>query len=222
MVGRLTFGPLVVLLQNYLRPNTRCFRMVPKMVGWVPIWYCWDRLFHLWEHQLQRLGLSVCVLNTSAHRLASTFRDWDKVHLTDKPALPKEQVVPWASEHIISWIFSMIVISASQRTSPASVYVWISTLTLGDWTRKEAFLLNIGRCIALHQHLWYPTRNHQYNSICTVISISYRRSTSWWYTAYPWPSYPSLAQAISPLITSTHAASLSLWPTKRANRKPQG
>jgi hypothetical protein len=41
-----------------------------------------------------------------------------------KPALPREDVVPWASEHLIPWIFSMIAISASERLSAEKVVHW--------------------------------------------------------------------------------------------------
>ena len=48
-----------------------------------------------------------------------------------KPALPKEDVVPWASEHLIPWIFSMIAISAGERASEVIVYSTTNGLIVG-------------------------------------------------------------------------------------------
>ena len=67
--------------------------------------------------------------------IAKSFRDWDKIQLSMKPALPREDVVPWASEHLIPWIFSMIAISASERLSAEMVFSLVTKLTTGTGAR---------------------------------------------------------------------------------------
>jgi hypothetical protein len=54
-----------------------------------------------------------------------------------KPAVPNESIVPWASEHIIPWIFSMIAISASKRSSAAEVYSFTTDLIVGNGAGQE-------------------------------------------------------------------------------------
>jgi hypothetical protein len=55
-----------------------------------------------------------------------------------KPALPREGVVPWASEQLIPWIFSMIAISASERLSAEKV-VFISCETYDrHWSKVKS------------------------------------------------------------------------------------
>jgi hypothetical protein len=55
--------------------------------------------------------------------IAATFRDWDKIQLNMKPAMSRNEVVPWAPDELIPWIFSMLSISAGQRLSGKAVFV---------------------------------------------------------------------------------------------------
>lgn len=75
-------------------------------------------------------------------RIAKKFRDWEKVQLSEKPALPRENVVPWASKQLIPWIFSMLAISAGQRATASSVYPFVSILTTGARTSKGITPIN--------------------------------------------------------------------------------
>lgn len=67
-----------------------------------------------------------------------------------KPALPKENVVPWASEHLIPWIFSMIAISASERASAAMVYSATDDLISRLWTKEEIY----SNFFEYHSHIY--------------------------------------------------------------------
>ena len=72
--------------------------------------------------------------------VAKTFRDWDKIQLHMKPALPRETIVPWAPSELIPWIFSMIVISAGGRSSAAKVCTNRTQLIIGLRRRRAITL----------------------------------------------------------------------------------
>jgi len=54
-----------------------------------------------------------------------------------KLALPRKDVVPWAPEHLLPWIFSMIAISAGERLSAKAVLQSVAELILGIGARNE-------------------------------------------------------------------------------------
>jgi hypothetical protein len=67
-----------------------------------------------------------------------------------KTALPREDVVPWASEHLIPWIFSMIAISASKRASAVTVYSTMNDLINRHWNKGEICLESVNKW---HSHI---------------------------------------------------------------------
>jgi hypothetical protein len=73
---------------------------------------------------------------------AATFRDWDKIQLNMKPAKPRKEVVPWAPDELIPWIFSMLAISGTQRLSGKAVFVPSSARLNSRLLNKDAKFWN--------------------------------------------------------------------------------
>ena len=87
---------------------------------------------------------------------AKNFRDWDKIQLSMKPPMPRESVVPWASQKIATWIFSMLELSASKRASATSVYLREGLFNIRVLNTEESpcFNFSIPMCLG------YPISQH--------------------------------------------------------------
>lgn len=126
------------------------------------------------------------ITKKSINKLAMNFRDWDKVQLSVKPPLPKKDVLPWASQGMRDWIFSMIAISAGERASASRVKFPCYTINGRPWIKEhglftcELFRISIGIYYILiynvittyrhHYHRRMPQGHHQYPSPAKLVS----------------------------------------------------